>query len=79
MNSKIPHRSDVDTNLEPATAQPHLPQALYLLDIATRSLKTRLGNMPTYSKKKGIEFALASAAENVALATALGFSDKGDE
>ena len=62
--------------------QLHLPHALHLLDIATKSSKTQpdaLDNMPTYSKKKRTEFALASTAENVALATALGFSDEGDE
>lgn len=63
-------------------AQPHQPQALYLLGIATKNLKTRIGpldNMPTYSEKKRAEFALASAPENVALATALRSGDEGDE
>ena len=65
-----------------ATTQPHLPYALYLLDIATKGSKTRLGpldNMPTHSEKKRTEFALASTAENIALATALGSGDEGDE
>ena len=48
-----------------------------LLDIAT---KTKLDQaMPTHSEKKRTEFALASAAENVGLATAFGSADEGDE
>ena len=35
--------------------------------------------MPTHSEKKRTEFALASTAENIALATALGPGDEGDE
>ena len=35
--------------------------------------------MPTHSEKKRTEFALASTAENIALATALGSGDEGDE
>ena len=35
--------------------------------------------MPTHSEKKRTEFSLASAAENVDLATALGSCDEGDE
>ena len=68
-----------DASLEPATAQPHLPHSLYLLGLATKSLKTRLGKMPTHSEKKMTEFALASTAENVALAIAVGSGDGGDE
>ena len=68
-----------DASLEPAAAQPHLPHALYLLDLATKSLKTRLDNMPTHSERGGTEFALTSTAENVALATALGSGNEGDE
>ena len=35
--------------------------------------------MPTHSEEKRTEFALASAAENVGLATALGSGTEGDE